>query len=197
MPNWCSNKVTVKHKEAERINFAIDNFNEGKFCEAFVPLPNGEWNYDFCVTNWGTKWDVGNDGDVVVEDPNTVVFYFDSAWAPPAAVYEAMVAQGYEIEALYNEPGMAYCGKIVGNETGFDDDYIEYAGADSDTVRDIIGEELDDHFGISEMMSEWEEDQENLDIDLDGGLSAVNEQYSEDELIDELERIRKLGPHTD
>jgi hypothetical protein len=163
---------------------AIDAFNEGKFCEAFVPLPNGEWNYDFCVTNWGTKWDVGNDGDgdVVVEGPNTVVFYFDSAWAPPTEAYRAMAAQGFEVEAFYNEPGMAYCGKIVADEDGFDDDYREYAGADSDIVRDIIGEELDDQFGISEMMSEWE--QTNDDVD-------------EEELVDELERIRKLGPHTD
>lgn len=186
MPNWCSNKLTLRHKQPERLEAAIDAFKEGKFCEAVVPLPNGEWNYDFCVTNWGTKWDVGNDGDVVVEGPNTVVFYFDSAWAPPVAVYQALCAMGYEVEALYNEPGMAYCGKIVGDEDGFDDDYIEYAGADSDTVRDIIGEELDDFFAISENMSEWEQTNDEID-----------EEVTEEELVDELERIRNIGPHTD
>jgi hypothetical protein len=38
---------------------------------------------------------------------------------------------------------------------------------------------LDEAFGISESVAEWEaenaEDDENIDIDLDGGLSATNE----------------------
>jgi hypothetical protein len=37
----------------------------------------------------------------------------------------------------------------------------------------MIGEELDDYFGISEEMAQYEE--ENQEIDLDGGLSATNE----------------------
>jgi hypothetical protein len=38
--------------------------------------------------------------------------------------------------------------------------------------------ELDEAFGISESAAEWEAEQEeeNIDIDLDGGLSAINEQ---------------------
>jgi hypothetical protein len=38
----------------------------------------------------------------------------------------------------------------------------------------MIGAELDDYFCISESMADWEE--ENQEIDLDGGLSAINEQ---------------------
>jgi hypothetical protein len=36
------------------------------------------------------------------------------------------------------------------------DEYYEYGGEDSTTVRESIGAELDDYFGISESMAEWE-----------------------------------------
>jgi hypothetical protein len=46
-----------------------------------------------------------------------------------------------------------------------DDDCIEYGGETSKTVRDLIGEELDDEYCISESMAEWEEDNEDEDAD--------------------------------
>jgi hypothetical protein len=61
---------------------------------------------------------------------------------------------GFEIEAFYYEPGMQFVGKWVDG----DDDCYEYGGYDSTTVRDYIGEELDDYFGISESMADWEEE---------------------------------------
>jgi hypothetical protein len=61
---------------------------------------------------------------------------------------------GFEIEAFYYEPGMQFVGKWVDGE----DDCIEYGGATADTVREMIGEELDDYFCISEGMVEWEEE---------------------------------------
>jgi hypothetical protein len=44
-------------------------------------------------------------------------------------------------------------------EDGFDD-YYEYAGENSKTVRAAIGDELDDMFGISESMAEYEAENE-------------------------------------
>jgi hypothetical protein len=60
---------------------------------------------------------------------------------------------GFEITAYYYEPGMCFVGKW---EDGCDD-YFEIGGYDSTTVREAIGEELDDYFAISEGMSDWEE----------------------------------------
>jgi hypothetical protein len=53
---------------------------------------------------------------------------------------------------------MCFVGKY---EDGIDD-YHEYSSENSKTVRDAIGEELDDFFGISEAMEEYEEDEEDL-----------------------------------
>jgi hypothetical protein len=47
---------------------------------------------------------------------------------------------------------MAYVGKY---EDGCDD-YYELSGLDSSTVTAAIGNELDDFFGISESMAEYE-----------------------------------------
>jgi hypothetical protein len=47
----------------------------------------------------------------------------------------------------------------VGKWVDGEDECIEYGGETSETVREAIGAELDDYFGISEGMVEWEEDQ--------------------------------------
>jgi hypothetical protein len=51
---------------------------------------------------------------------------------------------------------MGYVGKW---EDGFDD-YHEYGSENSKTVRAAIGDELDDMFGISESMAEYEAENE-------------------------------------
>jgi hypothetical protein len=44
------------------------------------------------------------------------------------------------------------------------DDYYEYAGENSKTVRAAIGDELDDMFGISESMAEYEAENEEEEL---------------------------------
>jgi hypothetical protein len=131
-----------------------------------------DW-YDWNIANWGTKWDFALE-NLDRPDANTVTAAFDSAWAPPIDAYRKLLALGFEIEAFYYEPGMCFVGKFTGDEHGEDDDYYEYSGETSATVRDLIGAEIDDYFGISEEMAQYEEE-ENQEIDLDGGLSATNE----------------------
>jgi hypothetical protein len=133
-----------------------------------------DW-YDWCVNEWGTKWDVGADGQPAIDnDTNTLVLNFDSAWAPPIQAYEKLFYMGFKILAYNYEPGMAFAGIF---EDGADE-YYEYGGMNSDQIAEELPAELDECFGISQSVSEWEQEQEeeNIDIDLDGGLSAVNEQ---------------------
>lgn len=193
MPNWCSNSVTLRHADPAMIVRARDAFNRGEFLDEFVPVPpslreviagsygaNDErqalleaaeqanldnhgyknW-YDFCVGEWGTKWDVGGDGCDPVQEDGRLTLTFDSAWAPPCAAYEKLIEQGFEVEAFYYEPGMAFVGKWDNGE----DDCYDYSGQDSNSVRDYIGEELDDHFGISADMADYEEENAQEDAD--------------------------------
>jgi len=120
--------------------------------------------YDFCVNEWGTKWDVGGDGcfdpaDLEEGQDNTTLD-FDSAWAPPVGAYAALVEKGFEIRAYYYEPGMAFCG-IWDNGN---DEYYEFGGETSKTVADAIGDELDEMFGVSESMANYEDEEEDEEL---------------------------------
>ena len=87
MPNWCSNTLTLSHEDPAEITRAADAFRRGDLFNEFVPLPKDQeenW-YDWHISNWGTKWDVGGDGyDVDISDDGRVMTVnFDSAWSPP------------------------------------------------------------------------------------------------------------------
>lgn len=116
--------------------------------------------YDFCVNEWGTKWEVSaelyddNLGEGGDED-RFIQISFDSAWSPPVGVYRALEEKGYKVRAFYWEPGGAFCGKF---EDG-DDDYREYSGETSASVRAIVGDELDDFWDIAGELATWEEDE--------------------------------------
>jgi len=204
MPNWCNNSVVLKHNDPAMIERARNAFNGEGLLQEFIPVPQalrdtvsgsmGEdqreaheaqqkanveqygyanW-YDFCVNEWGTKWEIGADGNPAQDIPGGLMLGFDSAWSPPIAAYEKLLEMGFEIEAMYYEPGMAYAGVWDNGH----DDYYEYGGLDSAGIAETLPAELDEAFGISESAAEWEAEQEeeNIDIDLDGGLSAINEQ---------------------
>ena len=111
--------------------------------------------FDWCVANWGTKWDIA---DAFITDQTTdhVSAAFDTAWAPPISVYRELEALGFEVDATYHEPGMLFVGRYMAG----DDEYYEYGSETADTVREFIGAELDDAYDISNSMREWEEEQE-------------------------------------
>ena len=204
MPNWCNNSVVLKHEDPAMIERARKAFNGEGLLQEFIPVPQelrdtvsgsmGEdkreaheaqqkanvekygyanW-YDFCVNEWGTKWEIGADGNPAQDIPGGLMLGFDSAWSPPIAAYEKLLEMGFEIEAMYYESGMAFAGVWDNGH----DDYYEYGGLDSKGIAETLPAELDEAFGISESAAEWEAEQEeeNIDIDLDGGLSAINEQ---------------------
>ena len=188
MPNWCNNHITVRGTDPAAIKRLADAFDDGEFCGTVVPMPDelnitsgslgdpveqaeleaksaanlekhgfANW-YDFNVAKWGTKWEIGGNGDVAEIDVDGLSFSapFESAWSPPIGVCEALAEQGFDVTLYYYEPGMGFVGKW---EDGIDDCY-EYAGENSKTVRAAIGDELDDMFGISESMAEYEAENE-------------------------------------
>ena len=157
MPNWCANTLNISHEDPAMIERAKTAYQAGRFLQEFIPFPNGEWDYNWCVNTWGTKWDVGGeDAHMVEQDANNVVFNFDSAWAPPTGAYEQLMEQGFEIIAYYYEPGMAFAGKW---ENG-DDDYYEYGDMTADEIEAMLPDDLDETFGISESVAEYEAEQE-------------------------------------
>lgn len=187
MPNWCNNSVTISHPDRSKMEALVSAIKEGKFFNHVIPVPKeltdtvsghlGEeyaqelnqfkmelnmkyfgakdW-YDFCVNRWGTKWDVDAYApeELVVDKYNSIRFGFDSAWSPPIGIYDEMIDQGYDVVATYYEPGMAFCGRW---DNGSDDCY-NIGNMSADEVADTIPSDLDEEYGITECMREYEEE---------------------------------------
>lgn len=136
MPNWCSNScrmtAPMDHPLMVKIIAELKQGDAAQWFQAVVPVPqelldaaakHGPMNeeekevqakfgyrswYDFCVSEWKTKWDAKvyrheTEGD-------SVLVWFDTAWSPPDGIYEAMHKAGIQVEAAYCEQGMGYMG---------------------------------------------------------------------------------------
>ena len=73
--------------------FNCEQFNEQhketNFCEQVSPMPEGASWYEWCTTNWGTKW--GTYEPVAFHlggDSSPVAIKFQSAWGPPKILEE-------------------------------------------------------------------------------------------------------------
>ena len=137
MPNWCLNNATITHDDPAKLTELVDAYKRGELMEHYLPSPKDdmgvldeEW-YDWRVTNWGTKWDVGGEHafcERMVTADNTVVLSFDSAWSPPIAFYSFMkIEHGFDIRASYFEPGMCFCGDwIDGMDNYYEGDWRDF-----------------------------------------------------------------------
>ena len=187
MPNWNSNDITI-NGPAEKITALWARAQTGhkyingitgqeeetsRLLEAMVPI--GEWDYDRAVQTWGTKWDISLEGLQLIEgvDGCSIVGYADSAWSPPLEAFQTYAAANEDVylEIKYFEPGMAFVG-VWDSEGG--DAYWEDVGSLLETTQDEdpVLFDLLEHFNIYDW---YEADEENLEIDLDGGVSAINE----------------------
>jgi hypothetical protein len=126
--------------------------------------------YDYCTNEWGTKWDVGGDGDQATMDgPNAIRMNFDSAWAPPINAMEKFQDLGFKVKLVYWESGMCFCGLF--DENG--DDFYDYSNMTADELEKEINPEIDECMCIVENLREWEE--ENQEIELNDGIDSINE----------------------
>jgi len=185
MPNWCNNYLELEHEDPAMIERARKAYADGRLLAEFCPVPEslhivagsvgdpdeqkkleedtarniathgyGNW-YDYCVNEWGTKWDVGGDGGIAdAEDPNATRMSFDSAWAPPIAAMEKFMDLGFKVKLIYWESGMCYCGLF--DENG--DDYMDYTDMSAAEVAESINPEVDECMCIVENLEEWEEE---------------------------------------
>lgn len=169
MPNWCDNMVTLSHPDKSKID-ALDaelsnRDNEshrslGEFFNHLRPNPSGEWQYDWSVENWGSKWDAG-----IIDfercDDNEIWVSFESAWSPPTALYEFLMNEGWKVYAVYYEPGMGY-GGIFDSENG-GDDYYEFDWTCREDIENLPGDLIEfgdlltkfDEYEVERIEEEW------------------------------------------
>jgi hypothetical protein len=164
MPNWCDNTLNISHAnktkvdelEAELSKKNDEDKSVTCLFEHFRPNPSGEWEYEWSLNNWGTKWDA-NIIDWERLDDESVTIYFETAWGPPIELYKFLNEQEWNIEAFYNEPGMCFAGIY---DNGSDECY-EYSDLSADEIEDELPHELNEMYGISDYKREWESENED------------------------------------
>lgn len=118
MPNWCDNEVTVQGKKEyvkEFMDFVKSDKHEFDF-EKIVPLPNGKWDYYWCLSNWSTKWNAREVGKDFDDQVHAVTYTFETAWSPPENILRVLKEKFAESDLLikwfYREDGNEICGYL-------------------------------------------------------------------------------------
>jgi len=164
MPNHTDNRVILSHADSKMIDmiYNIMNTEDTPLCQTLIPMdenlldvsgfsddykPQG-W-YGWRLDNWGTKWDI-YEAHCDRIDANTLQLYFYTAWSPPIPIFDKLVDMEFEVTARYLDEGWMYIGEYIdGNDWTTDD------------VESVVTEypELDEEFGISEMIAEMKEEE--------------------------------------
>lgn len=164
MPNWVENTLCISGTKskisdlAESIK-AQEGNKDGGVCTAILPMPQEllestgpepEW-YIWRSMKWGTKWDFQPIDDLVIaevdEDTSRIHLGFDTAWAPPTALYDELVDRGFEVRAQYHEPGNGF----IGEYDNGDDESYDYEDAPDSLLKKL---------GVYDMFSEEEDEDE-------------------------------------
>lgn len=115
--------------------------------------------FDFAIGEWGTKWDISNGCGTYkikkVDNGYSVTLGFDTAWSPPINFYDKLIELEFTVDAMYYEPGANFCGHYYDGS----DDIYELSNLTSDEVKDQVPTEIDEHWGISQEMAEYEAEQ--------------------------------------
>ena len=187
MPNWCYNSFDL-YGPKDKLDKIYDQVNsyakdgEKGLLDALCPMPQEvrdtlkegsetqDW-YSWSIDNWGTKWEVQTELELVDigENETRISGSFDSAWGPPIQAYETFLANNPECElsSEYEEPGMDFAGTFYNNNHQHLDNLTEYA---DEVIKNKLEQsdnelfnELDKSFDIVEKRAEWLEMNEEED----------------------------------
>jgi hypothetical protein len=177
MPNWCNNNITISGP-ADKIRQLWDTaqtahvytvevdgeeITKREFGLLNAMAPIGDWVYETAVDNWGTKWDVNDEGLEIIEHGDgtaEITGWFDSAWAPPIGAYNKFLElnEDCSIEASYYEMGCDFAGLYNDG----DDEYLENLQDEyklpEDEQSDLF-KRLDDEWGLSDQFAEYDDEE--------------------------------------
>lgn len=102
-----------RYKDADNIREKWDNTPSNER-NSNIPPADGynRGGHEWCVNNWGTKWDAINPVVIDMLGKYRVIITFETAWAPPIEVFNALSQKfpKISIELEYFESGMEFCG---------------------------------------------------------------------------------------
>ena len=137
MANWCENDLEVSGPKEDVLKFKKQAQGSPHLLSQFVPIPtnvyrgsigvkeeekygNNTW-YNWCLNNWGTKWDV--DSKLIADSVRKLIYVFDSAWSPPVEWLQKVTAAYPRLyfKLKYSEPGDGYKGQATAHRGKLED----------------------------------------------------------------------------
>ena len=210
MPNYCTNTLVVSGKDLELFKNEVKG-SDGEFSlDSLIPIPNfknlsfdeiqkiltpqqlkeyqfnenGEvdW-YEFCCTNWGTKWDVSNlDFDHQDEES---YYHFETAWSPPEP-WLITISKRYDcnFELTSYEEGCDFWFHLV-IENG------EIIENQSMTINEKMKEDFENEYNFKEVKKRFIEKLAELEYDENEETNV----YDIEELSEILEQLDSQFGH--
>jgi hypothetical protein len=116
MPNHCTNQLIIRSENKELLAQLLESATRDKDADllhSLAPMPNNEWDYDWCVNNWGTKWDIYDVSYEYLFD-DELHLNFCTAWAPPVTALQTGAQRlDFTFELYFIEEGMMFVGKAT------------------------------------------------------------------------------------
>jgi hypothetical protein len=168
MPNWCENRVYIEapSEDIQAILMSVDNDGEKGLLNYLRPEPEypaddvkdamPNW-WTWRIENWGTKWEVQAEVISLDVEGGWINLAFESAWSPPIEAFYAWESSGKDriFNIRFVEWGMMFCGEA--DSRGINESCeIPTTVAE---VQLVIPTELDEEFGITELVAQWEEEE--------------------------------------
>ena len=130
MANWCQNQLRINgdEKEIKKFKKQAKKRDTDLSLNNFIKIPKSQeknW-YNWCIKNWGTKWDI--EAGLGGADANELFYAFDSAWSPPTE-WLKKVAKKYpklKFSLKYDEEGVGIMGVAIAEGYNFTDSFLEY-----------------------------------------------------------------------
>jgi hypothetical protein len=121
MPNWCSNEITISGDVTKIVKAleSIENKQENNLFKTLIDVPDVKDWYNNNLQYFGTKWDVSHEECDPQEFDGGLLLTPNTAWSPPIEFCVNLAKKyGVEVDMLYYEAGMDFCGKTYINSDG-------------------------------------------------------------------------------
>lgn len=175
-----TNIVQLQHNNTELLQKAVTGFNSTGLLRALLPIPRElivdidvddeniddiratnkltfgyADSYEFRVAEWHCTSDIDSTRLKAEVTGDTAVLEFDTMLHSPVDVFDRLLDFGFDIVAYYYEPRLGFCG-VWDNGVNYSFDISGYPAA---VVRNFIDPTLDDVFGITDSIIEFEEEE--------------------------------------
>ena len=99
MPNWCFNRVFLRHRDPALLRRVLGAHDERKLRSVFLPGTAGP---EIGLETGAPPGEIRG---------TTLELCFDTPWDPPNDLYVRLEELGLAVDAFFVEPGMAFCGR--------------------------------------------------------------------------------------